>query len=364
MPLLEENGLSYKLDIFMVKRVVELQARNLKVGNPVAPISVNISRSDFDYCDPVEIITNYLDEHNVRRDLICVEITETALMNDRGLIKKEIKRLHEAGIEIWMDDFGSGYSSLNVLKDFEFDEIKIDMQFMRDFSEKSKTIITMAVKMAKELGIHTLAEGVETEEHLEFLKSIGCEKIQGYYYAKPLPISDIRRYLSDHGLIMETREARSVYEKTGMVDVIQDKALSLLFYDRSNFNLLFINDKFREVIRAGKDISNEKIEKSINTEGTVAFQKYRELGEKCILSHQEEMMAFVFEGRYFELTFKIIADSRQGCMILASIDDRKYEEIRQLQMHDYVMRNVISSYDCVYYLDAAEDTRTVIYTNL
>ena len=364
VPLLEENGLSYKLDIFMVKRVVELQARNLKVGNPVTPISVNISRSDFDYCDPVDIITNTLDQYNVRRDLICVEITETTLMNDKGLIKKEIKRLHEAGIEIWMDDFGSGYSSLNVLKDFEFDEIKIDMQFMRDFSEKSKTIITMAVKMAKELGIHTLAEGVETKEHLEFLKSIGCEKIQGYYYSKPLPVSDIRRYLSDHGLIMETREARSVYEKTGLIDVVQDKALALLFYDRTNFNLLFFNKKNRDVIGGDKELSAAKIEADINAEGTFVYRKFRELAEKCINSHQEEMTVFVSGKRYFELTFKVIADSRQGYMILASIDDRKYEESKQLEMHDYIMRNVISSYDCIYYLDYAEDTRTVIYTNL
>ncbi|WP_049962300.1 EAL domain-containing protein [Oribacterium sp. FC2011] len=364
VPLLEENGLSYKLDIFMVKRVVELQGRNLKVGNPVVPVSVNISRSDFDYCDPVDIIINTLEEHNVRKDLICVEITETTLMNDKGLIKKEIKRLHEAGIEIWMDDFGSGYSSLNVLKDFEFDEIKIDMQFMRDFSEKSKTIITMAVKMAKELGIHTLAEGVETKEHLEFLKSIGCEKIQGYYYSKPLPVSDIRRYLSDHGLIMETREARSVYEKTGLIDVVQDKALALFFYDRTNFNLLFFNKKNRDYIGGDKELAASKIETDINAEGTFVYRKFRELAEKCINSHQEEMTVFVSGKMYFELTFKVIADSRQGYMILASIDDRKYEESKQLEMHDYIMRNVISSYDCIYYLDYTEDTRTVIYTNL
>ncbi len=364
VPLLEENGLSYKLDIFMVKRVVDLQARNIRVGNPVIPISVNISRSDFDYCDPVEIIKDTLDENNVRRNLICVEITETTLMNDTGLMKNEIKKLHEAGIEIWMDDFGSGYSSLNVLKDFEFDEIKIDMQFMRDFSEKSRTIVTMAVKMAKELGIHTLAEGVETEEQLEFLKSIGCEKIQGYYYSKPLPISDIRRYLADHGLIMETREARSVYEKTGLVDVVRDQALALLFYDRSSFSLLFINDKCRKIISRDKELSAQEIEREINTEDTLYHQRFCSLAENCIISHQEEMMSFFSEGRYVELSFKDIADSRQGCMILASFDDRRYEESRQLQMHEYVMRNVISYYDSVYYLDFSEDTRTVIYTNL
>ena len=196
VPILEDSGLSYRLDTFIIKRVAEFQARNKNIGNPLVPVSVNISRSDFDSCSPVDVIIESLEEYDLRRNSICVEITETALINNMELIKQEITRFNESGIEVWMDDFGSGFSSLNLLKDYQFDEIKIDMLFLRDFSEKSRIIMKMAVKMAKELGIHTLAEGVETEEQIEFLKSIGCEKIQGYYYSKPLPVNEVYKSMS------------------------------------------------------------------------------------------------------------------------------------------------------------------------
>ena len=89
-----------------------------------------------------------------------------------------------------MDDFGSGYSSLNVLKDYHFDEIKLDMMFLSSFNDRSQAILTSTVDMAKKIGIQTLAEGVETEEQFEFLRSIGCEKVQGYLFGKPLPFQE------------------------------------------------------------------------------------------------------------------------------------------------------------------------------
>ncbi|ASW11385.1 EAL domain-containing protein [Lactobacillus delbrueckii subsp. lactis DSM 20072] len=103
------------------------------------------------------------------------------------MLPAAIHNFRQAGYEVWMDDFGSGYSSLNYLKNFEFDEIKLDMIFMKDFDEASKKILIACVKMAKDLGIHTLAEGVETKQKLDFLQSIGCERIQSFYYSKPLP---------------------------------------------------------------------------------------------------------------------------------------------------------------------------------
>lgn len=103
------------------------------------------------------------------------------------MLPAAIHNFRQAGYEVWMDDFGSGYSSLNYLKNFEFDEIKLDMIFMKDFDEASKKILTACVKMAKDLGIHTFAEVVETKQKLDFLQSIGCERIQSFYYSKPLP---------------------------------------------------------------------------------------------------------------------------------------------------------------------------------
>lgn len=364
VPLLEENGLSHKLDIFIVKRVINMLARDINAGKPVVPVSVNISRADFNLCNPVEIIINTLDKYNVRRNLICVEVTETALMNDSALMKKAINSFHEAGIDIWMDDFGSGYSSLNVLKDFDFDEIKIDMSFLKDFSDKSKTIITMAVKMAKELGIHTLAEGVENIEQLDFLRNIGCEKIQGYYYSKPMTISSLRGFLAEKNLAMETREKRSVYEKTGLIDLATDQAVALFFYSNSRFNYLYSNNHYNETVGFSSDYIEEEVEREMNKDDNISLGKFHQLAEKAISTHQEERMIFVVKGHYYRVSFKDVADSRQGSMIFIVIDGKEYENLEEMHLNDYVLRNVISAFDCIYLLDYKEDTRKVIYSNL
>ena len=363
VPILEENGLSYRLDNFVVRRVAELQSRNVIDGNPIVPVSVNISRSDFESCSPVDVIIDTLDEYGLRRNCICVEITETALINNEEVIKEQIQRFNESGIEVWMDDFGSGFSSLNLLKDYQFDEIKIDMLFLKDFSEKSRIIMTMAVKMAKELGIHTLAEGVENREQIEFLKSIGCEKIQGYYYSKPLPINEIHEYMSGHGLLYETREDKSVYEKTGLIDVVTQQPMALLFYDGVKFKLLFANDKCVRMVGIMSGRREVDIETFINRKGTYTHEKLSELAERARKSHQNENMTFIANGRYFYIDFMNVADSRQGCMILSYIDGKMYEEQVLQEKYDYIMRNVVSMYECIYVLDYKEDLRTVVYSN-
>ena len=169
--------------VYYQPQVVE----SMKRGLNVVPVSFNLSRTDFEKCDPFSEVIAIAERYNLPRELFKVEITETTVMSDINKMKVEINRFHEGGFDVLMDDFGSAYSSLSTLRDFEFDEIKIDMGFMRNFSPRSRAIIKPMVNMAKALGIHTLAEGVETQEQLDFLKSIGCEMIQGYYFGKPEP---------------------------------------------------------------------------------------------------------------------------------------------------------------------------------
>ena len=113
-------------------------------------------------------------------------------MNGKKL-KMQIQRFRKAGYECWLDDFGSGYSSLNVLQHFQFDEIKLDMSFQKHFNEESRKILKSLVLMAKNLGVHTLAEGVETKAHLDFLKNSNCDIAQGFYFAKPMPVPEFER---------------------------------------------------------------------------------------------------------------------------------------------------------------------------
>jgi len=364
IPLLESAGLSYKLDTYMVQKVTEILNKEIEEGKKPVPVSVNLSRTDFIYCDPVQIVVEALDQYNLSRSLICVEITESAFTDHPESIKDAIDRFHYEGIEVWMDDFGSGYSSLNVLKDFNFDEIKIDMVFLRNFGEKSRIIVTKVVQMAKELGIHTLAEGVETAEHLEFLRNIGCEKIQGYYYAKPMAYSEQITNLEIQGFEFENKEIASVYEKTGLVNLATTLSRALFFYQDGVFKPVFLNKTYIQTISKTGMTLDEIIERSMNTSKSRISKQFRDLAEKTVKSKQTERMTLVLRDNYFHFSFKDVADSRAGSMLLASIDRYVFEEQESRSALDKILRNISFVYDSIYLIDLDDDSRTVISSSL
>ena len=201
IPILESYGLIYKLDLYIVEQVLEKIKNQKEKGFFIVPQSINLSRADFDACDIVDEICRRVDAAGVNRDLITIEITESMIGSDFDFIKNQIGRFQSLGFNVWMDDFGSGYSSLDVLQSIKFQLIKFDMSFMLQFAENngSKIILTELMKMATALGVDTVCEGVETEEQVAFLREIGCSKLQGYYYSKPLPVEEVfRRY--EHGM--------------------------------------------------------------------------------------------------------------------------------------------------------------------
>ena len=191
IPFLENAGLIYKLDLCILEQALEKIRGLQEAGLEAVPHSINLSRSDFDACDIVEEIRQRVDAAGVSRELITVEITESIIGRDFEFMKEQVRRFRDYGFKVWMDDFGSGYSSLDVLRDFQFDLIKFDMSFMRklDEGENGKIILTALMKMANELKLDTVCEGVETEEQVRFLQGIGCSKIQGFFFGKPAPFS-------------------------------------------------------------------------------------------------------------------------------------------------------------------------------
>ena len=189
VPLLEKAGLIYKLDLCVLDQVLEKIRYLETAGAEVVPQSINLSRSDFDACDIVEEIRRRVDAAGVRRGLITVEITESIIGGDFDFMKEQITRFQELGFSVWMDDFGSGYSPLNVLHSIPFDLIKFDMSFLRklDKDDRGRIILTEMMGMASSLRVDTVCEGVETEAHAAFLQNIGCTKLQGYYFGQPAP---------------------------------------------------------------------------------------------------------------------------------------------------------------------------------
>ncbi|MCR5526590.1 MAG: EAL domain-containing protein [Lachnospiraceae bacterium] len=196
IPVLESVKLIYKLDIYMVEQIIEDLDIKMRLGINVVPVSVNLSRYDFENCDMVAEITRRLDAAEIPRKYLVIEITETVAGMEPEFLNEQIRRFHESGFKVWMDDFGSGYSSLNILQKFNFDLIKLDMSFLRTFDSDGKTgiILRRIVQMARELGIEVLAEGVEDERQIKFLKKYSCDKMQGYYYMKPNSLSEVVEY--------------------------------------------------------------------------------------------------------------------------------------------------------------------------
>lgn len=189
IPALENAGLIYKLDLYVLDQVIQKIQWQEAAGLAVVPHSINLSRSDFDSCDIVEEIVKRVDAAGVSRSLISIEITESIIGSDFDFMKVEVGRFQELGFPVWMDDFGSGYSSLDCLQSIEFDLIKFDMSFLRKLDEgpSGKIILTDLMRMANALGVDTICEGVETKSQASFLRDIGCKKLQGFYFSRPMP---------------------------------------------------------------------------------------------------------------------------------------------------------------------------------
>ena len=229
IPALEEAKLIYKLDLYVVEQVLEKIRRQAEAGLYVVPQSVNLSRMDFDSCDIVEEIRRRVDDAGIERGMLTIEITESVIGSDFDFIREQITRFQELGFQVWMDDFGSGYSSLDVLQSIRFDLLKFDMRFMQNFDrgEEAKIILAELTKMAMSLGIDTVCEGVETAEQVEFLREIGCTKIQGFFFGKPISFDDILwKYQNGTDMLFENPEEAGYYEAIGRVNLYDISALA------------------------------------------------------------------------------------------------------------------------------------------
>lgn len=267
IPALEQYHDIHKLDIFMINQVCsDYKARRSK-GLPLLPVSINLSRMDFELCDIYSEVEKAVSSNEMPKNMLKIEITESVHGEDLNILTLGIEKFKQNGYEVWMDDFGSGYSSLNTLKDYNFDTIKFDMKILSDLekSPKSRFILNSNLSMAKQLGIQSLAEGVETNEQLAYLKNIGFEKAQGYLFGKPMTLDDV------FALEIPKEDFRDTpyYEKLGGIDIpnqenmlrsmpcnysVADvKAMALIEIRGDELISLTENDVFREKILSMQD---------------------------------------------------------------------------------------------------------------
>ena len=203
IPIFEKNGFIEELDFIVYEKVFKFLRNQIDIGNNVVPISVNMSRNHTKNDKINNFISRFIttfNKYHLSPDLVEVEILEQSVADEKIVLQKVIDALHNNGFSIAMDDFGSGESSLNMLSSIPIDVVKFDQNFLRNNSslEESSDFITSLVDLGKKLNKKTVFEGVETKEQRDFLRSINCDVVQGYFYSKPLSENDFIQFVKEH----------------------------------------------------------------------------------------------------------------------------------------------------------------------
>lgn len=197
IPLFENNGKICRLDLYVFEETCKMLSRRKEEGKKLIPVSVNLSRQHFYQQDFLKEFDEVFRKYDIPYDMIEFELTESIFLDDAQIIvvKESIQEMHRMGFRCSLDDFGSGYSSLGLLREFDVDTLKLDRRFFLDISSrKAKDVIQSVVELANKLQVKTVAEGIEVPEQLEYLQSIHCDEVQGYIFSRPLPIPEFEAW--------------------------------------------------------------------------------------------------------------------------------------------------------------------------
>ena len=384
IPVLEREQVIHHLDAGILRQVCARLRRSLGIGEFPVPVSVNLSRLDFTLCNIFTVVDGIVSEFQIPHDLICFEVTESIMAEHKEMMIDIVEKFRSAGYQIWMDDFGSAYSSLNVLKEFSFDELKLDMCFLRPFNQRSQRIATSVVEMAKGIDIHTLAEGVETEEQFRYFRNIGCEKVQGYYFGKPMPYEEAISHLSALGIEAEEPAERKYYDEIGKIDVLsavpfmtsKDRdsiltardlnsiPLALIEVGEDMFRLLYYNTAF-EKTALGTGLFPE----IFSQEQLRIPQPFDSISDKVLnlmdstLLGGEGRMNFTSHEEYYEIVAKCVARTgKRYSVLLRMVNLTKASGSANMGHLDEFLRRIYSIFERITLVDLKTDTITPLYT--
>lgn len=324
IPVYERNGIIGRLDQYMWRHVCMLLRKWLDEGKNPNPISVNVSRVNIYNPQLVQIFKKLITEYQIPAELLNLELTESAFMEDQDLIMKTMSNLHQLGFKIMMDDFGSGYSSLNVLKDMEVDYLKVDMKFLQDqeFNGKGEKVLTSVIRMAKWLHLPSIVEGVETLEQVDFLKCIGCEYAQGYYYAKPMPVADYEAFIareeamgakcSTDENIAIVNELWNTRSNTSRLFDMLETPIAVYEYRHEKLELLRTNIRYESEIVFDKGVSEQEHNRRVETERKMLSEAFAKIvrGDFCGPMEYE-----LTDDIWYRVTVKVIG-KRADTMIM------------------------------------------------
>jgi diguanylate cyclase (GGDEF)-like protein len=353
---LEEARQIWKLDLCVIRRVVSEIAERYSRGVPEIPVSINLSRLDFVCCDIFDEIEKLVKHYDVPRRMLHIEVTESIMTSREDAVLSALGSFRSSGYEIWMDDFGSGYSTLNLLKDYPFDLLKMDMAFLHSDSSRAHDIIASVISMDKRIGIRTLAEGVETGEQAAFLKKSGCEKLQGYFYGRPEPFNEMLRHCVDKGLGIETPKQKLCFDALGSVDFMTDIPLAIIEDNDGVYRLLFMNDSAMQMMYRDGYIGQHELENSLNDSGNLTTRELFWAKKYAIVSGNTGEITTRFNGRERLLRFRMLGEYNGTRLFATNIYDRAPSG-GDFSQKGRILMNLLSFYQDIFTIDL--ETRTI-----
>lgn len=335
IPVFERNGFILKLDQYVWEKTCQLLAGWRDEGSKIFPVSVNISRVSLYNPKIVDVICGLTEKYNIPPEWLQLELTESAYTGNPKAIKEMMEQLQKKGFSILMDDFGSGYSSLNVLKDIAVDVLKIDMKFLDGSGDdgRSENILASVVRMAKWLNMPVVAEGAERKEQVSFLHSIGCEYVQGFYFARPMPVKEYEKllyeqpYFEDDETRRTSNDTNAIWTANMQMEMIFSnmmQAAAIYEYSDGNIEVVRVNDAYFDLFGYhDTDRVHKEIEGSIDH---VDRERFMDTFAQVVENQSTaecEVKRFLESGReiWIKLRLKYINRVGERHIIFGCIDD-------------------------------------------
>ncbi|MCH4032914.1 MAG: EAL domain-containing protein [Lachnospiraceae bacterium] len=352
---LEKAQLVWRLDICVIRQVVERIAARSEKNEPEIPVSINLSRVDFLCCDIFQEIENLVKSFDIPRRMLHIEVTESILISREDVIFEALDRFRDAGYEVWMDDFGSGYSTLNLLKDCSFDVLKMDMAFLKEDTPRSRSIIASVVAMNQKIGGRTLAEGVETKEQADFLMHSGCGMMQGYYFGKPLPFEETLERLGERGVAIESAGHKAYYGAAERINFLTDTPLVLVEEHAGTLRALALNDAAIKKAEEDGYADLTAIEEDINGRRKEESARYADAARYAAATGMEGELLLPIHGSERVLRYRFIGSLPERNLFAVRIYN--YAGSREkLVRKARTLLNVLKFYEYAYAIDTKKKT--------
>lgn len=363
IPVLEAHDKVHLLDYFVTKVTMQNLHTRRRQKLPIVPVILNLSRRDFLVSDPVRVLNHLTEKYRLPRIYFQVEITETAFVEDEAIITKAIGHLRQNGYSVTLDNFGEGHSSLAALQRNAIDEISLDGIFFDNFTEATRQLLTSILLMAKTLGIHTAAEGVRTEDQADFLRRIGCEKMQG-------PICrTMARPLEEGALAQpyrfETRLEQQIFHRAGLTNLVAETPTALFSDDGNHLHILTINASYQKMLRLSHFDSLPEANKLLLELPQVIHVRLRALADATIRSHQMETDLFISNGRYFYLKLHNIAGTNGFYIHRAELQFlQQGQKSSTGEEYDHIVRHLMRFYHDIYLIDNQQNRIEIITASI